>query len=55
MYILHGCVCSQIYAYLRGCIAISLAKAYAKQKHLGWKKGKAKQKQQLSNYTCDYS
>ena len=27
--------------------------SYAKQKHLGCKKGKANQKQQLSDYTCD--
>ena len=26
---------------------------YAKQKHLGCKKGEANQKQQLSDYTCD--
>ena len=28
-------------------------KLYAKQKHLGSKKGKANQKQQLSDYMCD--
>ena len=31
----------------------SAVKLNAKQKHLGCKKGKANQKQQSSDYTCD--
>ena len=35
------------------CSYNSYKSLYAKQKHLGCKKGEANQKQQLSDYTCD--
>ena len=40
----------QVYNY--GFRVISTLIIYAKQKHLGCKKGEANQKQQLSDYRC---